>query len=134
MELTLIRGLPGSGKSTLALNLDNRMMHHLEADQYFENEFGVYKFNPARISFAHIWCQSECLKYLSTGMDVIVSNTFTTKQELKPYFDIAKQFNIIPIVIHCQNNFGSVHNVPEETIKKMKARWEYDISELFIDF
>lgn len=133
MELILIRGLPGSGKSTFAEDLCATVdcMIHLEADQYFENESGVYEFKPARIGFAHMWCQSECLKYLNTGMDVIVSNTFTTKQELKPYFDIAKQFNIIPIVIHCQNNFGSVHNVPEETIKKMKARWEHDISELF---
>jgi hypothetical protein len=60
-----------------------------------------------------------------------VSNTFTTKKELQPYFDIAKEYGIIPTVILCQNSFGSVHNVPEETLKRMADRFEYDIGELY---
>ena len=136
MKLILIRGLPGSGKSTLAKTFDHSI--HIEADQYWGKE---YKFDPAKLGAAHQWCQRMCesdlercfvlYSCMTVNMSVIVSNTFTTKKELKPYFEIAKKFGIVPIVIHCQNNFGSIHNVPEETIKKMKTRWEHDISELF---
>lgn len=129
MKLILIRGLPGSGKSTLAEEIDGR---HIEADQYWMVS-GQYIFDANKLHQAHNWCQMECLHHLQRHHDVVVSNTFTTKKELKPYFEIAKQFNIVPIVIHCQNNFGNIHNVPEETLKKMRQRWQYDISELFED-
>jgi len=61
----------------------------------------------------------------------VVSNTFTTIKELRPYFDIAKELNIVPTVLLVQGNFKSVHNVPEKTLQKMKARFQYDISELY---
>lgn len=90
-----------------------------------------YKFDFGKLHVAHQWCQSETKRYLQEGDSVIVSNTFTMLRELKPYFEIAKEFNIVPQVIVCQNEFGNVHNVPEETMKRMKERFAFDISELF---
>jgi len=55
IKLTLIRGLPGSGKSTLARKLD---AIHIEADQFFIQQNGVYLFNPKKLKAAHEWCQS----------------------------------------------------------------------------
>ena len=130
-ELILIRGLPGSGKSTLALNRFCRNGYYLvEADMYFYNK-GEYKFDPKKLYQAHKWCQERTDLTLGLDYNVVVSNTFTTKKELRPYFTIAKKYGIIPIVILCQDNFGSVHNVPEETMEKMRKRFEYDISDLF---
>ena len=134
-SLILIRGLPGSGKSTLAMSIcdsDLKNKMHLEADMFFYDDRtrSKYNFNHELLYKAHRWCQRETDKFL-TNVDVIVSNTFTTKKELRPYFTIAKKYGIIPIVIHCQNDFGSVHNVPKETIEKMRKRFEYDISDLF---
>jgi hypothetical protein len=63
--------------------------------------------------------------------NVIVSNTFTTKKELRPYFNLAKHYDIIPVVIVCQNQFESIHDVPSETLEKMKSRFQYNIDELF---
>jgi len=130
MKLILVRGLPGSGKSTIAKSLRNYNTYHFEADAYFMVD-GVYKFDKANICAAHMWCQQETEWHLNQGCSVICSNTFTTKKELKPYFEIAKKFGIIPNVILCQNQFQNVHLVPEETMTRMKDRFCYDISSLF---
>ena len=92
---------------------------------------GEYKFDQSKLKDAHARCQLLTEKALQLDWTVIVSNTFTTKKELKPYFDLAKKFEIIPQVILCQNQFGNVHGVPDEVLKRMKLRFEYDISDLF---
>lgn len=131
MKLFLVRGLPGSGKSTIAEHLSRiSWMQHLEADMYFMKD-GVYNFDINKLGAAHAWCQAETRECLREGNPVVVSNTFTTIKELRPYFDIAKEFNIVPNVILAQNCFQNEHNVPEETLAKMKARFVYDISELY---
>ena len=128
MKLILVRGLPGSGKSTLAKSLINENTVHLETDMFWGID---YNFNFSRLNEAHAWCREETECQLALGMNVVVSNTFTTKKELKPYFDIAKNFDIIPTVIVCQNSFGNIHNVPEEVMQRMHDRFDYDISRLF---
>lgn len=124
-KLVLIRGLPGSGKSTMAKSLKNFI--HLETDQYWGPN---YEFDASKLGAAHSWCQEQTRKWLKDDFDVVVSNTFTTKKELRPYFAIAEEFGIKPSVYIAQGNFGNVHNVPEEVLFKMNARFEYNIDEL----
>ena len=129
--LILVRGLPGSGKSTLAKKLAHDFGHvHLEADQFFMRD-GVYEFCVEDLGAAHMWCQSETRRLLGADMTVVVSNTFTTLKELRSYFDIAAEFDVVPQVIVCQNQYGSIHNVPAETLQRMRQRWVHDISGLF---
>jgi predicted kinase len=129
-ELILVRGLPGSGKTTTAVKLKRDPCMHFEADQYFMLN-GNYEFDVNKLRQAHEWCQEQTRHYMDLGFCVIVSNTFTTIKELRPYFDIAREFNIVPTVITCNNEFKNVHDVPEETLAKMKARFAHNISELF---
>jgi len=134
-KLVLLRGMPGSGKSTLAQRFVTKSPEvwvHLEADMYFVDEEGNYAFESSKIKHAHQWCQSKTEDSLSHGFNVVVSNTFTTKWELRPYFDIADVFGIVPEVILLQNVFDSVHDVPEDVMRRMNERFEYDISELFM--
>lgn len=134
-KLILIRGLPGSGKSTLAKELLSfyQGSKNLEADMWFTDAKGDYHFQSKDIKFAHNWCQYNTKASLDDSDDavVIVSNTFTTLWEMEPYFKIAKDHGIVPIVYLAQNRFQNVHGVPEEVLKKMRDRFEYNIEPLF---
>lgn len=152
-NLVLIRGLPGSGKSTLARDLAE--FHekigdpslHIEADMFFmeEGKHGMkYVFDASQLHNAHKWCQDEVkarLEWFDTLLRtnnneyqqayIYVSNTFTTLKEMKPYFEMADKFHISPQVILCQGFYGSEHDVPLETMKKMKERFVYNINSLY---
>ena len=123
--LYIIRGLPGSGKSTLAgIISETTGDHHFEADMFFVDKRGNYRFDASKLRKAHEWCQEEVRKVLASDMSVIVSNTFTTRWEMQPYLDMAEEFDVNVVVYECKNNFGSIHNTPEDAIERMRERWE----------
>ena len=93
-ELFLLRGLPGSGKSTLAKMLvGDKDYCHKEADMYFVDGDGNYKFQPSKIKEAHKWCKEEIefsMKYEHSP--VVVSNTFTQEWEMEEYYKLAEKY------------------------------------------
>ena len=127
-KLIIYRGLPGSGKSTLAKNNVAALkklglqVEHLEADMFFEDAKGNYKYDASKIKEAHEWCQEQTKKFLGNGVTVIVSNTFTTAWELLPYFRMLPWEDILVLV--ATGEYENVHGVPAEVIEKMKKRWE----------
>lgn len=135
--LTLIRGCPGSGKSTLARELltlyDTKYAIHLEADQYFYDADGNYNWTADKLGAAHGWCQATAAEHLAKGHFVVVSNTFTTPKEMKPYFQMIQAYGKNPTVICMQNAFGSVHGVPQASMDAMRKRFVFDISEMFLE-
>ena len=101
-KMLVIRGVPGSGKSTLAKIMASQLnAEHFEADMFFMQD-GQYKFDFSLLPNAHRWCQNSVDKALSLNQPVIVSNTFTTFKEIKPYLDICKKHSIVPCVIAMQ--------------------------------
>lgn len=130
-SLILIRGLPGSGKSTIARRLCRvPNTAHFEADMFFM-ENGEYKFDASMLPNAHRWCQNETRSALQAGMDVVVSNTFTTLREMEPYFAMAREFGLTPNVVLAEGDFGNVHGVPAEALERMKRRFQYDLRPLY---
>ena len=127
-ELYLLRGLPGSGKSTLAKSLvGNKDYCHKEADMYFIDREGNYKFNSSQIKDAHKWCQEEIefvMKYEHPR--VVVSNTFTQEWEILPYYELAAKYGYKVYSLIVENRHGGVneHGVPEDKLTQMKNRFE----------
>jgi predicted kinase len=122
-KLVLIRGLPGSGKSTAARQYFNDCIH-LEADMYFTSPQGEYIYDASKIKQAHAWCQESTRIFLNNNKNVVVSNTFTTRKELDFYITYANENNIPYVVFRMKNNYGSIHNVPQEAINRMSLRFE----------
>ena len=130
-KLILVRGIPGSGKSTIAKDMLKLGYadSHFETDMYFVNN-GKYVFNAKKLQYAHEWCLEITRHHLlSYGETVVVSNTFTQKWEAANYIAIAKENKIKIEIVTCNHEYGSVHNVPEETLKKMRGRFVTDTSD-----
>ena len=126
--LYLVRGLPGSGKSTFAKSLGGT---HFESDMFFMVD-EEYKFDASKIKDAHQWCQNSVhnAMILNTTANlndvIVVSNTFTQEWEMKPYFEMADQFDYKVFSIVVENRHGGInqHDVPEEVLTKMRDRFE----------
>lgn len=121
-QIILFRGLPGAGKSTLAESLCKTVY---SADMFFEHD-GEYNFDPTKLPDAHKWCQGKVEDEMIAETDIIgVANTFTTDWEMEPYFELAEDYGyrISTIIVESRHQSGSIHNVPKETIDKMKARF-----------
>jgi predicted kinase len=123
--LFIVRGLPGSGKSTLAKMLCP-IDSICEADKYF-NKDGVYNFDASLLKEAHQWCKKEVESKMQMDEPrIVVSNTFTTEWEMVPYFELAEKWGYSAMTMIVENRHGSsnVHGVPEQTIEKMRSRFD----------
>lgn len=129
-NLIIIRGLPGSGKSTYA-KTNYPSYAHVEADQYFIDLHGFYDYRKTDIIPAHNWCYSKVKDLLSKGLNVVVSNTFTRLDFITRYISIPVDFDVS--IVEMLNNYGSIHNVPESEMKKMKKAWQEIPSSWLID-
>lgn len=129
-KLFLLRGLPGSGKTSLAKSLFNATTGCVEADMYFINEDGEYKFNPSKLKEAHKWCKIIVESWMSpeTGYldTIVVSNTFTQEWEMKPYYELAEKYGYTVFSLVVENRHGGIneHGVPDETLDKMEKRFQ----------
>jgi hypothetical protein len=127
--LVLIRGMPGSGKTTLAqamergLDVEDVPCVHLETDMFFTDDEGNYHFDKGWLSDAHEWCLATFKQHILSSV-VIVSNTFSTQKEMDPYLRWASGLYIPIQVIECHGFFGSKHDVPESTLRRMRNRWQ----------
>lgn len=130
--LYIVRGIPGSGKSTFAKTLGGT---HIEADQYFVDVDGNYNFDGGKIKLAHEYCRAQTEAWMRTdgtqvNVDrIVVSNTFTQEWEMKPYFELAKEYGYKVFTIIVENRHGgkNVHEVPEDKIQMMKDRFEVNL-------
>ena len=133
LPMIIVRGIPGSGKSTFARDLISKIYTYENPAVCFETDFffvdqqtGKYKFDKNVLGVAHNWNMGEVYRYCRDWPNwvCIVANTFTRWDEIKPYWNIAHEFNRNVIIVRMENTFQNVHGVPEETIRRMKDRME----------
>ena len=128
--LYLIRGLPGSGKSTLAKQLCHPS-RVFEADDWFIKN-GVYTFSADKLFSAHHSCHERVEESMMIAESPIaVANTATRQWEMQPYREMATEYGYQVVELTIKTDLTDaqlaercVHNVPVETISRMRARWE----------
>ena len=121
--LYILRGLPGSGKSTLARRLAPN--NHYEADAFMVDKYGRYSFDPTRLGEVHEKCLNAVREALTNGAEVVaVANTFVKRWEYQRYIDLATSLGVEYEVVVCSGNYQNIHNVPQETILRMRSSWE----------
>lgn len=130
-QLILVRGLPGAGKSTLvAKNWPGATL--VETDQEFMVN-GQYRFNAGKLGEAHTRTQERAFNLMAASFPVIViANTFTQGWEMSIYLRFAKHFGYGISVVDLYDGgltdkelaARNVHGVPEESIARMRARYE----------
>ena len=129
--LYIVRGLPSSGKSTFAKQLvGDKDYCHREADMYFVDRDGNYKFNPSKLKEAHEWCREEIEFVMKYDHPVVaVSNTFTQEWEMKPYYELAEKYGymVISLIVENRHNGVNDHGVPEDKLTLMKERFEISL-------
>lgn len=128
MTLHLMQGLPGTGKSTLAriIARDNLAVV-LSTDDYHHSDPAnphLYIYDPSLASLRHMKNQERCEYFLRRGVSVVVDNTNITNAHVKPYLMIAAVLSAEIRVHRCIQEYGSLHNVPAETIERMRATME----------
>jgi predicted kinase len=129
----LVRGIPGSGKSTFAKHIWDDFVI-CEADKYFINkETGEYNFDPSKLKEAHEWCRNEVEIRMKEHQvnpqyypEIVVSNTFTQEWEMQAYIDLANKYGyrITSLIIENRHGNSNIHNVPAETLDRMRQRFE----------
>lgn len=117
-RLVLIRGLPGAGKSMKAKAYQAEGYEHFEADMFFMTD-GRYVFDLEQLTEAHEWCLKQTRGALASGCHVVVANVFATLEDIKPYTSLGFDFE----VIEAKGGGKSVHGVPEELLKVLRAKW-----------
>ena len=140
-KLIIVRGAMGSGKSTFANKLTSKLIRfgykptdicHFEADQFFMDEYGNYNFVPTKLWLAHKQCFEKTKKCLLRDKIVIVSNTFATKKEMKPYMDFAEENDIPVEVYRCTGEYQNVHGVPDDVVVAKRKQMEDIPNEVFV--
>jgi tRNA uridine 5-carbamoylmethylation protein Kti12 len=137
----ILRGLPGAGKSTLADSLATAYLDAAgldldpidvicEADQYFMDPDGVYRFDPSRLKEAHEYSQKKALSLIRRGSPIIiVSNTSTKEWEFAPYMEMghAAEYAVFSLIVENRHEGESIHGVPEEALERMAERFEISL-------
>jgi len=127
--LVLLRGLPGAGKSTFA-NYIWESKAVFEADKYFYDDKGNYKWDGNLLDQAHKWCQEGVENAMIENYgEIVVSNTLTMNKDIEPYMELAKKYDyhVVSLIVENRHGNESEHNVPQESMRKMRSRFEIQL-------
>ena len=139
MQKTVIinRGIPASGKSTFAKIISNTLQKvgisseiH-STDNFFMVE-DKFVFNPNKLQEYHLKNQNNFFNSLKEKCDVVIcDNTNIEPWEIKPYFNMAKEFDYKVLLLNFSLRDINEHikdsknkNIPLEVIKNFYEKFE----------
>ena len=129
MNLALFRGLPGVGKSRAAQVLVDELNYlNFEADQYQADGQGIIrkKFDRNKLQPAHNLCRARCQNALLEKCSVVISNTMSTLEEIRPYVAMGVKYHAGISIVCFVGNWGCPRQMNDSTdiYDNMKQRWE----------
>lgn len=133
--LILLRGLPGSGKSSFAQLMWSEYVI-CEADKFFYDNEGNYKFDGSKLKEAHAWCKNQVETFMKDHQsnqqfypEIIVSNTFTQEWEMEEYFQLAQKYGykVVSLIVENRHGGKNVHGVPDDKIEQMRNRFQISL-------
>lgn len=137
-HLILVRGASGSGKSTVAMLFENRETYLISTDDMFVSQ-GFYRFDASKLGEYHqatIDKVKQQMLHTETAEQfepfkttIVVHNTFTEAWEMKPYIDLAEEFDwtVHTMIVENRHKSESVHKVPSQTIEQQKEKLSENI-------
>ena len=103
----------------------------VSADEFMVDENGIYCYDKTRLPEVH----GKCLAKVSDGMKksierIFVHNTFLSRKERQPYYDLAKKLGYEVHALWMLNEHGnqSEHGVPEDTMERMHTKQVKDLT------
>lgn len=133
-RLQIIRGLPGSGKSTIA-RIRYGGLYRLETDFYFQRN-GEYKFTDELNKRACKWFLYSVSRTCFQGLDFVVTGVFAAHTErLSDTIQIALDSGYEVWVQTLVDDFGNIHNVPQEHLDAMREAFvsDEDLHRMYAD-
>ena len=139
-NLILVRGVSGAGKSTIGeLFDDGATTKVLSTDDMLVSQ-GFYRFDASmlgeynaatikkvkEIMIDYDWkIKDDDYGWFPTNR-IVVCNTFTEVWEMQPYLDLAEEYKwcVHTIIVENRHDSDNIHNVPTDTIKAQKERFE----------
>lgn len=126
-KLFLIRGVSGAGKSTFVRAVAHMEDEVVANDDFMISDDGVYTFDPDRLNEVALKCEAVVAGAMHKDVErIFVHNTFTTKEEMDPYFKLAKEngYDVHTLIVENRGGFQSAHDVPEASLKRQKERFD----------
>jgi predicted kinase len=139
-KLVIFRGPSGSGKTTAAKAFlhanagfrSDSHQRHFEADAFFVDKNGQYKFDASKLGIAHGDCQRRVRQAMENGTyPLVLSNTSMTRWELNPYLAMAKEFGYEVVVYRIKGPWDpklfasrNAHGVSIEIVQKQINKYQ----------
>lgn len=128
----IMSGIPGSGKTTyIQRNFKDLCPEAWCSADLAHMRGGKYVFDPTKARDAHHWCLRKFIRACQDGYSpVVCDNTNTTVAAIAPYVAVAQAHGYKTEIIAFETSVEdsirrNIHNVPEETIRKMHAEQQF---------
>ena len=121
-KLYVFRGLPGSGKSTLAAKVAALVV---EPDMFRYNSEHEYVFDSDKNDEVHRRAELLLLFAMNLEMPCLaIAATHVKPDHFWRYVSMGHDHGYEVTVVECYGQYGSIHSVPDRTMRKMEAEFE----------